>query len=171
MTKAANLSALGSNVTTSGNLSSATTLTLETNGTTAVTIDSSQNTAFAGVVSVGGNTVITTAANATFTGGFRITSYNLGNTSGASLTPDPLLSNYQYATNNGAGTINAPTNDCAIDLLLQNTAGASTITLSGFTVVSGNSGDALTTSATAIFIISIRRINSISTYVIKQIQT
>jgi hypothetical protein len=140
-------------------------LTFNTNSAERMRIDS------AGVVTIGGNTVITTAANATFTGGFRITSYNLGNTSGASLTPDPLLSNYQYATNNGAGTINAPTNDCAIDLLLQNTAGASTITLSGFTVVSGNSGDALTTSATARFIISIRRINSISTYVIKQIQT
>ena len=43
MTKAANLSALGSNVTTSGNLSSASTLTLQTNSTTALTIDSSQN--------------------------------------------------------------------------------------------------------------------------------
>ena len=42
MTQAANLSALGSNVTTSGNLSSASTLTLQTNSTTAVTIDTSQ---------------------------------------------------------------------------------------------------------------------------------
>jgi hypothetical protein len=43
MTKAANLSALGSNVTTAGNISSASTLTLQTNSTTAVTIDTSQN--------------------------------------------------------------------------------------------------------------------------------
>jgi hypothetical protein len=43
MTKAADLSALGSNVTTSGNLSSASTLTLQTNSTTAVTVDASQN--------------------------------------------------------------------------------------------------------------------------------
>lgn len=43
MTKAANLSALGSNVTTLGNLSSASTLTLQTNSTTALTIDSNQN--------------------------------------------------------------------------------------------------------------------------------
>ena len=43
MTQAANLSALGSNATTSGNLSSASTLTLQTNSTTAVTVDSSQN--------------------------------------------------------------------------------------------------------------------------------
>lgn len=43
MTKAADLSALGSNVTTSGNLSSASTLTFQTNSTTAVTVDSSQN--------------------------------------------------------------------------------------------------------------------------------
>jgi hypothetical protein len=46
MTQAANLSALGSNVTTAGNISSASTLTLQTNSTTAVTIDSSQRTAF-----------------------------------------------------------------------------------------------------------------------------
>jgi hypothetical protein len=43
MTQAANLAGLGSNVTTSGNLSSASTLTLQTNSTTAVTINSSQN--------------------------------------------------------------------------------------------------------------------------------
>ena len=43
MTKAADLSALGSNVTTAGNLSSNSTLTLQTNSTTAITVDSSQN--------------------------------------------------------------------------------------------------------------------------------
>ena len=43
MTKAADLSALGSNVTTAGNLSSASTLSLQTNSTTAITVDSSQN--------------------------------------------------------------------------------------------------------------------------------
>jgi hypothetical protein len=46
MTKAANLSALGSTVTTAGNISSESTLTLQTNSTTAVTIDSSQRAAF-----------------------------------------------------------------------------------------------------------------------------
>jgi len=46
MTKAANLSALGSNVTTTGNLSSESTLTLQTNSTTAITVDSSQRAAF-----------------------------------------------------------------------------------------------------------------------------
>jgi len=58
MTQAANLSALGSNVTTSGNLSSASTLSLQTNSTTAVTIDTSQNvgigvTPFANAISKG----------------------------------------------------------------------------------------------------------------------
>jgi hypothetical protein len=43
MTKAANLSALGSSTTTAGNISSASTLTLQTNSTTALTIDTSQN--------------------------------------------------------------------------------------------------------------------------------
>jgi hypothetical protein len=46
MTKAADLSALGSNVTTAGNLSSNSTLTLQTNSTTAITVDSSQRAAF-----------------------------------------------------------------------------------------------------------------------------
>jgi hypothetical protein len=46
MTKAANLSALGSNVTTTGNLSSESTLILQTNSTTAITVDSSQRAAF-----------------------------------------------------------------------------------------------------------------------------
>jgi hypothetical protein len=42
MTQAANLAGLGSNVTTAGNLSSASTLTFQTNSTTALTINSSQ---------------------------------------------------------------------------------------------------------------------------------
>lgn len=122
-----------------------------------------------GTITTGGNTVLSTAANATTTGGFRFTSFSLGNTSGASITPNSLNSNYQFVTNNGAGTINAPAADCAIDLLVQNTTGAGTLTLSGYTVQSGNIGDPLTTTTTAKFIISIRRINSISTYVIRQI--
>ena len=125
----------------------------------------------AGVVTIGGNTVITTAANATFTAGFRVTSYNLGNTSGATITPNALNSNYQYATNNGAGTIAAPAADCAIDILLQNTTGAGTITFSGYTVQAGNIGDTITTTTTGKFIISIRRIIGVSTYVIRQITT
>jgi hypothetical protein len=43
MSKADNLAALGSNVTTAGNISSASTLTLQTNSTTAITVDTSQN--------------------------------------------------------------------------------------------------------------------------------
>jgi hypothetical protein len=43
MSKADNLAALGSNVTTDGHLSSASTLSLKTNSTTALTIDTSQN--------------------------------------------------------------------------------------------------------------------------------
>ena len=136
-----------------------------TNGTERMRIDS------AGVVTIGGNTVITTAANTTFTAGFRVTSYSLGNTNGATITPNALNSNYQYATNNGAGTIAAPVADCAIDILLQNTTGAGAITFTGFTVQAGNIGDPLTTTTTGKFIISIRRINSISTYIIKQIDT
>jgi hypothetical protein len=129
------------------------------------------NLSVTGAIVSNGAGVLTTAGSYTMTGGARITSFNLGNTSGASITPNAFSSNYQFATNNGAGTINAPAADCAIDILLSNTTGASTITFSGYTVVANNFGDPLTTTTTARFIISIRRINSISTYTIKQIAT
>lgn len=118
-----------------------------------------------------GSQVLTVAGGYTMTGGARITSFNLGTTSGATITPNALSSNYQYVQNNGAGTINAPAADCAIDILLSNTTGASTITFSGYTVIASAIGDPLTTSTTARFIISIRRIAGISTYTIKQIAT
>jgi hypothetical protein len=125
---------------------------------------------FSGTLTVGGNTVLTTGGGGTITGGVRFTAFNLGNTSGATITPNPLNGNYQYCVNNGSPTaFNAPSSDCAIDILISNTTGAGAITFTGYTVVSGNAGDALTVTTTARFIMSIRRINSISTYVIKQI--
>ena len=125
---------------------------------------------FSGTLTVGGNTVLTTGGGGTITGGVRFTAFNLGNTSGATITPNPLNGNYQYCVNNGSPTaFNAPSSDCAIDILISNFTGAGAITFTGYTVVSGNAGDALTVTTTARFIMSIRRINGISTYVIKQI--
>ena len=115
---------------------------------------------------------MTVAGGSTVTGGFNNTPFNLGNLSGATITPSATNGNYQYCVNNGAPTaFNVPASDCAIDILISNTTGAGSITFTGYTVVSGNAGDALTTSTTAKFIMSIRRINGTSTYVIKQIAT
>jgi hypothetical protein len=124
------------------------------------------------------NTAYVDAANAlnlkvagqqTTTNGFRFTSYNGGTISSGTFTPDAYNGNYQYYTNNGAHTLAAPANDCAIDILITNGASAGAITFSGFTV-SSSVGDPLTTTNTNKFIISIRRINAISTYVQKALQ-
>lgn len=126
----------------------------------------------AGSITQDGDQVLDVGGGQLITGGYRITPFNLGNTSGATITPNPNNGNYQYASNNGAATINAPASDCAIDILIINTTGAAGFTFSGYTVVAGSTGDtAPTTSTTADWIISIRRINGISTYVIKVIAT
>lgn len=101
-------------------------------------------------------------------GGFTILPFSGGTVSG-SYTPDALNGNYQYFTNNGAITFNAPTTDCAIDFLITNGASAGAITFSGYTV-NANTGEPLTTTNTNKFILSVRRINSVSTYTIKALQ-
>jgi hypothetical protein len=111
---------------------------------------------------------LATAGSQTITGGFALTPYNIGTIAG-SMTPNPLVGNYQYGTNNSAITINVPTVDCAMDILVTNGASAGAIAFSGFSV-GASVGDALTTTNGNKFIVSIRRINAISTYVIKALQ-
>lgn len=106
------------------------------------------------------------AGNQTTTGGFAVTPPQLSASS--SFTLNPMLGNYQWIQNVGAFTISAPTVDCAVDLMVKNGAGAGAISLSGFTV--GSTGDALTVTNGSIFIISIRRIAGVSTYVVKALQ-
>lgn len=113
--------------------------------------------------------VVLKATTGTITTGYTITPYNGGTQSSGTYTPNPANGNYQYYTNNGAHVLANPSSDCAIDILVTNGASAGTITFTTFTVGS-NTGDALTTTNTSKFIISIRRINSISTYVIKALQ-
>lgn len=107
--------------------------------------------------------VLTILGNKTITGGFRTTDYNGGTISTGTFTPDAYNSNYQFYTNNGAHTLAAPANNSAIDILITNGASAGAITFSGYTVGS-NTGSALTTTNGNRFIISIRRINGVSTY-------
>lgn len=104
---------------------------------------------------------------ATITKGFTLTPNNLGNIT--NFTIDPTAGNYQYGTNHAAATWTAPASDCAVDILVTNDATAGAITFSGFTV-SANTGDALTTTNTNKFIVSIRRIGGTSTYIIKALQ-
>lgn len=115
------------------------------------------------------STVITTGNTATITKGYTVTPNNIGTVSSGTTTLDPTNGNYQYLSNNGAFTLAAPSSDCAIDLLVTNAGSAGAITFSGFTVGS-STGSALTTTNTNKFIISIRRINSVSTYSIYALQ-
>jgi len=109
------------------------------------------------------STVITTGNTATITKGYSVTPYSIGTVSSGTTTPDPANGNYQYYTNNGAHTLAAPASDCAIDILVTNGASAGAITFSGFTVGS-NTGSAYATTNTNKYVLSIRRINSVSTY-------
>lgn len=111
-----------------------------------------------------------TAGNQNITGGFTFTAFNDGTVSSGTLTPNPLSGNYHYYTNNGAHTLAAPSSDCAMDIMVTNGATAGVITFSGFTYNASNFGDALTTTNTQKFIISIRRINGTSTLTIKALQ-
>ena len=107
---------------------------------------------------------------ATFTVGYTYVANNIGTVSSGTTTPDPTLGNYQYLTNNGAFTLAAPSVDSAIPtLLVTNGASAGAITFSGFTVGS-NTGDALTTTNTSKFLISLRQINGVSLYGITALQ-
>jgi hypothetical protein len=107
-------------------------------------------------------------ATVNITAGYTFTPNNIGNIP-ASFTANPALGNYQYGNNNAARTWLAPASDCAIDILVTNTASAGVITFSGF-AVGANTGDALDTVNTHVFIISLRRINAISTYYIRALQ-
>lgn len=125
-------------------------------------------TALAANIGAAGS-VLVTNNTATITKGFTVTPNNIGTVSSGTTTPDPANGNYQYYTNNGAHTLAAPSSDCAMDVLVTNGASAGAITFSGFTVGSAT-GSALTTTNTNKFIISIRRINSVSTYSIYALQ-
>lgn len=109
------------------------------------------------------STVLTTGNTATITKGYSVTPNNIGTVSSGTTTPDPANGNYQYLSNNGAFTLAAPSSDCAIDILVTNAGSAGSITFSGFTVGSAT-GSTYNTTNTNKFILSIRRINSTSTY-------
>ena len=117
-----------------------------------------------------GKQVITTALGLTTTGGNRHTTYSVGAVgAGQTYKPNAYNGNYQYYTNTGAHTFAAPDNECAVDVLVGNTPTSGGITFSGF-MVGPNTGDLLTTTNGHYFIISVRKILGVSTYVIKAVQ-
>lgn len=124
--------------------------------------------ALTATVAAQGTADLKIAGNQTITGGFSVTPYNVSPIP-APFTPNPMVGNYQYLLNVGAFTINVPATDCAIDFLITNGAGAGVITFTGF-VTGPNKGDALTITVNDRFFVSIRRINGLSTYVVKALQ-
>lgn len=107
-----------------------------------------------------------------FQGGFLVNSYNIGvTTTGVTITPDPKNGNYQYLNANSTWTLAVPPNDCAIDILITNGLSVSTLTVSAsYTAPSGGGGDPYTTTANFRYLLMIRRINGISTYLWKALQ-
>lgn len=109
-------------------------------------------------------------ATGTVTIGYTVTPYNGGVVSAAgSYTVNPANGNYQYYNANGAHTLTAPSSDCAVDLLITNGTSAGAITFSGFTV-GASTGSTYATTSGQRFVISVRRINAISTYSIYALQ-
>lgn len=86
----------------------------------------------------------------TITGGGRVTPKDLGNLSGASITPDPGDRSIQKVTNNGAGSILPGSNEGHYILQVLNTTGAGAITTTGWTLL----GDAFDTTTTSKFLCS-----------------
>jgi hypothetical protein len=102
-------------------------------------------------------------ADQTLSGGANVTAANLGTKSSGTTTVDCGTSPLQYLTNGGAFTLAAPANDGSCIVQVTNNGSAGTITFSGFSVGS-NTGDALTTTNTSSFAISVWRINSKASY-------
>lgn len=122
----------------------------------------------AGTMTVEGKQVLVNSQTATISKGFTLTPNNLGTM--ANFTVDPTLGNYQFGTNNAAFTLTAPASDCAVDILVTNGAAAGAITFSGFTAPAGGGGDTYAATNTFKFMLMIRRINAISTYLWKALQ-
>jgi len=84
------------------------------------------------------------------TGGARVTIKDLGNLSGATITPDPGDRPTQKITNNGAGSILPGTNEGSYTLIIVNASGAGTITTTGWTL----KGSPFDTTTASVFICS-----------------
>lgn len=96
------------------------------------------------------NVLLKDTEDQTITGGARVTLKDLGNLSGASITPDPGDRPIQKVTNNGAGSILPGSNEGQYTLEVLNTTGAGAITTTGWTL----RGDVFDTTTTSKFLCS-----------------
>jgi len=112
-----------------------------------------------------GTDVLLKNVTATISVGYTVTPYNAGS---SSFTVTPANGNYQYCTITGTVTITAPASDCAVDILATNSS-ATSLAFSGFTVGS-SVGSTYSASGTNKYLISVRRINGVSTYSIYALQ-
>jgi hypothetical protein len=110
-----------------------------------------------------------TAADQTLSGGANVTANNLGTITTGTTTIDCGASPLQYFVNGGASTLAAPANDGSCIIYTLNNGSAGALSFTGFTE-STNTGDALTTTNTSKFFISIARINGVSNYVVRALQ-
>jgi hypothetical protein len=106
---------------------------------------------------------LSAGTTATLTVGYTFTPNSIGTVTSGTVTPNPALGNYQYLTNGGAFTMAVPGSDCAIDILITNNGSAGSITFTGYTVPAAPGSPFDTTNGHA-FLLSIRRINGVSTY-------
>jgi hypothetical protein len=112
-----------------------------------------------------------TAQSQPFSGGVIILPYNLGTVSTGSLVINSGFGPLQYLTNNGAFNFTPPSaGDGSCDILVTNGSTPGAITFGTGWKVSSNTGDAFDTVSGHQFILSVRRINGISTYLIKALQ-
>lgn len=117
--------------------------------------------------------IVQPSQTATITVGYTITPYNNGTKSATSDTIfNAANGNYQYITNGASAgfAIGAATADSAIDVLVTNATNAGSVSASSGFTVGSNTGDAYATTSAYKFILSLRRINGVSTYVWKALQ-
>ena len=122
---------------------------------------------FDAALKVGGSTVALLATeDQTLAGGARVTTKDLGNLSGQTITPDPGDRPIQKITNNGAGTIAPGANQGGYLLVVKNASGAGAITLSGWSNVSG---DSFSTSTSAEYLCHCVVVGDFSSMIIKEV--
>ena len=129
--------------------------TLKADAITAVTTN--------GDVSISGNG----SGGLNMLSGASATPYNAGTKASGTYTPDEANANFQYAVNGGAHTLAPPTNNSTIVIQYTNNASAGTITVSGFTLVDG---DTATTTNGDDFFYYITKLNGFSLLTVKALQ-
>ena len=153
-----------SNSNTALNLSGSASVFLTPNATDLNTVFNTATGAFSSA-----NSAIKNNATTLISTGYTTASFNAGIFTGTTWTPDPANGNYQWVTSNGTLTIATPTSNTAITFLLINGSNANTLTFSSYTV-SASVGDTYAVTNANKYLISINRINNISTYIIKALQ-